>query len=502
LDDEKNGCWFPNQRYLAPILMRRQHPFLSPSGIVLTLLLTIILALLLGLTGGQMFSPGLLTAQAEAGETRGGVTSHAEIKACNTCHQPLKSEQAALCLDCHTEIQTQLDTPDGLHAKLDPNTSCFACHSDHRGRDFDPVAGGLESFDHSLTSFSLLWHQVDYNAAPLACESCHKEGDFSTVPNCTDCHAAHDAPFMAQHEQDFGPDCLACHDGVARMTNFDHAQTAFPLEGQHATTNCTACHTDRQFTDLPTDCAACHAEPALHAGLFDPTCESCHTPDSWTPATLNGTAFDHETQTRFSLVQHQADFAGNLMNCASCHETTLEIVDLNVCTTCHAQADAVFMAAHAQQFGSACLDCHDGVDRMHDFDHANFFVLDGRHAEIECAACHAEQFAGTPTGCVACHAEPSLHAGVFGLQCESCHSTTAWAPASLKAHTFPLDHGEEGLIACETCHTTTYVQYTCDACHDPAEMRAEHSDEGITDITNCVECHPTGLEDEAESDGD
>ncbi|NUM44197.1 MAG: hypothetical protein HUU38_05775 [Anaerolineales bacterium] len=479
--------------------MRRQHPFLSPSGIVLTLFLTVILALLFWLTGGQMFSPGPLTAQAETGETRGGVASHAEIATCNTCHQPLKTKQAVLCLDCHTEIQTELATTDGLHAKLDPQLPCFACHADHQGPDFDPTLASVENFDHTITSFSLLWHQVDYNAAPLACAGCHPGDDFSVdQQTCRTCHTDHDAPFMTQHEQDFGTDCLACHDGVDRMTDFDHAQTAFPLEGKHVDTSCVGCHTDQQFADLSTECAACHAEPAIHAGLFDPTCETCHTPAGWTPATLGETAFDH-AQTRFSLAQHQADFSGKVLNCASCHVTNLETMDQKVCTTCHAQADATFMTAHEQQFGADCLACHDGVDRMHDFDHASVFVLDGRHAEIECASCHAnQQFAGTPAECVACHEEPSIHAGVFGLQCETCHSTTAWTPASLKVHTFPLDHGGEGVIACETCHTTTYVQYTCDACHDPVEMREEHNEEGISDITNCMECHPTGLEDEGD----
>ncbi len=451
-----------------------------------------------------MFSPGALTAKAEEGETLGGVASHAEITACGTCHQPLKTKQTSLCLECHTDVQEQLTTANGLHAKLDTTLPCFECHSDHQGADFDPTLSGVENFDHSVTSFSLIWHQVDYNAAPLGCDGCHTGDDFSVnQQTCNDCHAAYDTPFMTQHQQEFGANCLECHDGLDRMTDFDHSQTDFPLEGQHATANCAGCHVNNQFEDLPAECVACHAEPAIHAGLFETTCESCHTTEAWSPATLGDTTFNHDTQTRFSLVQHQADFSGAVLNCASCHVTNLETVEMTICTTCHAQADAVFMASHEQEFGSDCLACHDGVDRMHDFDHARVFVLDGRHAEIECVACHADQkFTGTPAECVACHAEPPIHAGIFGVQCELCHSTTAWLPASLKTHTFPLDHGDEGMIACETCHVTTYVEYTCDNCHDPVEMKQEHSEEGISDITNCIECHPTGLEDEAESGGD
>ena len=438
--------------------MQRQHPFLSPTGIILTLLLTAILALLLAFTGGQMFSPGALTAQVQEGSMLGGVASHAEITTCRTCHQPLKTNQATLCLQCHTEIQTQLTTEIGLHAKFDPKLACFTCHSDHQGADFDPIRAGLDRFDHSVTSFSLIWHQVDYTTTPIQCANCHPGDDFSlNQQTCVDCHASHDPAFMTEHQQPYGNDCLACHDGVDRMANFDHTQTGFPLEGQHADTKCVDCHTDHQFAELPTQCVACHTEPAVHAGLFDTQCQACHTPHRWTPATLGSAAFDH-SQARFTLTYHKTDFSGAVLQCATCHQTDLRKVDLNVCTTCHAQADALFMAAHEQQFGSDCLACHDGVDRMHNFDHTQFFALDGHHAEIECVACHTnQQFAGTPSACASCHEEPSIHAGVFGVQCENCHSTTAWAPASLKFHTFPLDHGGEGMIACQTCHITLAI---------------------------------------------
>ncbi|MFQ5617268.1 MAG: hypothetical protein ACE5GO_12520, partial [Anaerolineales bacterium] len=67
--------------------------------------------------------------------------------------------------------------------------------------------------------------------------------------------------------------------------------------------------------------------------------------------------------------------------------------------------------------------------------------------------------------------------------------------ATLLSHLFPLDHGDRGEIDCLTCHTETYLQYTCDSCHKPAEMTREHNKEGIFDITNrCVECHPDGRE--------
>jgi hypothetical protein len=70
------------------------------------------------------------------------------------------------------------------------------------------------------------------------------------------------------------------------------------------------------------------------------------------------------------------------------------------------------------------------------------------------------------------------------------------------AHTFPLDHGEQGLIACEVCHVDRYTEYTCYGCHEhqPGEILSKHLEEGISrgELENCIACHATGLHDEAD----
>jgi hypothetical protein len=170
------------------------------------------------------------------------------------------------------------------------------------------------------------------------------------------------------------------------------------------------------------------------------------------------------------------------------------------------------MASHTADFGFACLECHDGLDSMEDFNHADVFVLDGSHDDLPCASCHVittadgsvvHRFEGTPNQCAGCHAEPAIHAGIFGLDCGSCHNTFAWRPAAMTNHSFPHDHGGEGEIACTVCHTTnTFLVYTCDRCHDPAEMFEEHEKEDIFNIAGrCAACHPNGLKDEAEGGG-
>ncbi len=104
-----------------------------------------------------------------------------------------------------------------------------------------------------------------------------------------------------------------------------------------------------------------------------------------------------------------------------------------------------------------------------------------------------------PHQCVACHEEPIVHADKFGINCARCHSTQAWVPALLTKHIFPLDHGSEEQLACQTCHVVNYFEHDCYQCHDhePEPMEVIHLDEGIADLANCAQCHPTGAEGEA-----
>ena len=470
---------------------------LSATGLAMTLLVLVVLALVYWRTGGRMFSPGPLA------------SAHADIEDCAACHQPFQRTQAELCMECHTEIETELASEEGLHARLRAPDQCLSCHPDHRGFDFDLHAQALANFDHDLTFFSLAHHAVNYEDGPIECAGCHTGEDFEPDPlACISCHTGHDPVFMAAHQGDFTPDCQACHDGLDTMADFNHAATLFPLTGLHAETVCTDCHTSDSLiagiaglgSGVPVQCAACHAEPAIHAGLFQSTCEDCHHSTGWSPALLNGTSFDHFIETGFSLVRHEVDFDGSLLDCRSCHEDSLRVFEQTVCEQCHTTGSPDFMATHVAEVGLDCLACHDGLDSMADFDHSTVFVLDGSHDELACASCHINHsFAGTPTDCAGCHAEPEIHAGIFGLNCESCHNTFAWRPAALTSHSFPLDHGGEGEIACSVCHAATFVEYTCDRCHEPAEMLERHTDKDIFGISGrCAECHPTGRE--AEND--
>jgi len=401
---------------------------------------------------------------------------------------------------------------------IDSVERCFRCHTDHQGEGFDPTQAAFAHFDHSSTRFSLIRHQVNYDTTPMACSSCHtSQGEFTaTATTCALCHADHDLAFTVQHASDFGEDCIPCHDGHDRMAEFDHQTTAFPLEYAHAGVACAACHSREAtrsvkgdaslvpvFEGTPKDCAGCHKDDDPHPGMFSGACEECHTPQGWTPAKFNGALFDHNSQTGFSLVRHSNDYDGSPLNCMDCHNGSQQSFNQERCVTCHSHGDerAAFMSEHLAEFGKACTGCHDGVDRMHNFDHDSIFPLDGKHAEIACQDCHANQnFTGTPQECVQCHAEPSIHAGFFGVQCQVCHSTQAWTPAPLRMHRFPLDHGNQGEVACEVCHSARYIEYTCYGCHehDPAGTEEQHRKEEIapTELMQCAKCHPTGQKEE------
>ena len=492
--------------------MKRPNTLASLIGVLITAIFLSVLALVTWRSGGKAFSPGPLTSQSSTQVIREGFTSHAEMEGqCDRCHQPLETTQGPLCLGCHIEVKTQIELQTGTHSLLDKVTDCARCHSDHQGRQFDAVQDAFDQFDHQRTHFSLSVHAVDYRARPLECTACHQfEAGFSVLTtSCIQCHGAQQPVFMQEHISTFGTACQACHDGRDTMALFEHSQTLFPLQGKHAQVSCRDRHkgihpenadqVPAVFKEAPEKCAGCHREPEAHAGMFSDDCASCHTESGWSPAVLAGTHFNHQSQGGFSLAHHHQDYQERAINCATCHPSGTETFDLHTCTDCHSQGEerASFMRQHQEQFGAACLDCHDGVDRLSDFEHNNFFSLEGRHGQIECQECHQNhRFRGTPVECVQCHAEPSIHAGFFGQRCLYCHTAGGWTPAYLRLHRFPLEHGRQDVQECTLCHTTIYDVYTCYGCHEhqPEAVLAAHTSAGITQIelSECALCHPDG----------
>lgn len=498
--------------------LSRQHPFISPIGCGSALLVVIGVAVVALFSGGKEFSPGevsALTQPTSASAQAGGFANHAEFEQfCFLCHAPFLGIRATLCEDCHTAVAEERATLTGLHGseQIGDTARCQTCHREHEGREMNLMTDARQQFDHRDMAFSLTRHVRDYAQQPLVtqCDTCHTGAHFAAERStCTLCHSAQNQIFMVDHLLAFGDDCLACHDGVDKQSHFDHGQTDFPLKALHAQVACAECHrADVPAADTLTACVACHAEPNAHLGMFGTDCAECHSPTGWSPATLSDTAFNHAQATGFALTSHTVDYNGAPFTCRACHSggenkplAEAFAFDQQTCVTCHVNADPTFMTEHTQQFGADCLSCHDGSGNMKNFDHANFFELDGQHATLECEQCHVEKkFKNTPKECVGCHAEPTVHFGVFGTDCAACHTTAAWTPARLTQHTFPLNHGEQGEVACATCHVDTYTTYTCYGCHEhnEADIVREHAEENIRGdrLANCMECHADGKEKE------
>jgi len=531
----------------------RRPGFVSPLSLIASALVVLVVAGITWLAGGILFSPGQLSAQSHPGQALNGVASHADLAGeCRACHPaPWAGERMSdRCLACHADVKNQIATNTGLHGVVSAgDDDCRQCHKDHRGAEGVLTEFQADEALHERTRFSLAQHTKQADGSPFECKACHVDGYARFDPAvCADCHAKLDAAFMTQHAADYGSDCLSCHNGAAKLAAFDHSKSAFPLDGKHLDLKCRACHAGRpQLAGLPVDCNGCHAARDPHQGKLGTECGSCHTAAGWTPAT-----FDH-AGTRFPLTGKHAGItclqchtdrtfaaAGLACNgchakddahqgkfgkdCAGCHQATawkdvtfdhsksafpldgkhtgVECLKCHAgpgfavagstCGACHAKDDA-----HKGQFGTDCGGCHRTTAWTDvSFDHSkSAFPLDGKHLTLQCAQCHDKGvFKGTATACSACHKQPATHVGAFFTgTCTDCHTTAGWKPANLRNHPFPLDHGGT-LSECAVCHPVNYATYTCYGCHEHTEAgtRAQHAEEGITDLRDCVKCHAGG----------
>jgi hypothetical protein len=178
--------------------------------------------------------------------------------------------------------------------------------------------------------------------------------------------------------------------------------------------------------------------------------------------------------------------------CTGCHINGVFKGTPTTCFACHANNDR-----HGGKYGTNCAGCHSTAAwKPATFDHAiSAFPLTGAHVNVVCTQCHINGvFSGTPKSCNACHSgADDPHAGKAGTNCQSCHTTTAWRPATL-THAFPLTHGNNPITACVTCHPSTTSAYTCFSCHEHTitNMAEKHREERDYSPTTCANCHANG----------
>jgi len=439
--------------------------------------------------------------------------SHQQLEGtlrCVLCHGGGRKEQMTTrCLECHKEIAWLLQQSRGYHARV-REQNCATCHPDHAGRDFAMIGwpgGDSSRFDHARTGWPLdgahvktrcgECHKPAFRVARAAklserrappwgwvgleraCVTCHEDvhhGRLSTA--CADCHTTTDFKTIAQGK-------------------FNHEKTRYPLRGRHRSVACEKCHdfsggkvtSSRAFASC-TDCHSdAHAGTATLAGRTV-DCASCHVVDDWRPATY--TVAQHRN-TKYPLEgKHQQ------VKCADCHVKNPSGVPAaqlgsagvwmrpasGACRDCHADDHNGQLASRSDR--GACGACH----RVEGWTPSTFTVaqhatlrlkLEGRHADIACAACHGPDRKDLPPlpgnqvlgkagvafkikeiECAACHLDP--HKGRFAAGgpraiaggCLGCHDVRSFRPAAadVAAHakfSFALE-GAHRAAACVGCH--------------------------------------------------
>lgn len=340
-----------------------------------------------------------------------------------------------------------------------------------------------------------------------------------------------------------------------------------PLSRPHSqlegSAHCLDCHQSRKGVDAE-KCLGCHELLAarvrvgegLHGRPDYADCKTCHIDHHGLEFELvwwgdeGQAAFDHE------LTGHRLEGAHQSLECRECHRTehVLDAARLRrhgkdpmrtflglgtECLSCHQDEH------RGQLAGRSCESCHsqESWRPAARFDHqAARFTLTGRHRDVGCPECHAEERdseameAGTfvrfaPVAwesCRACHQDP--HQARFGPDCESCHQTSGWLVLDDDAFDhrltrYPLEGRHRDLrcgschrageprrgiafAACRDCHEDEHAGQLarradggdCASCHDlagftPARYtRAEHQEvfalEGGHQEVACEACHP------------
>ncbi|RMH15713.1 MAG: cytochrome C [Gammaproteobacteria bacterium] len=315
---------------------------------------------------------------------------------CDLCHVDARYKKTPdKCVACHKAN----DIHNNKHGK-----KCDRCHV--------PKGWKKTRFKHDPKKYKL---KGQHDRA--SCMACHKADKFDDkVSNaCFSCHKVDDV-----HKTRFGKKCGDCH-GQENWDkqHFDHDKdTKFKLLGEHKDVKCDACHRGVIKTEkLGKNCYFCHKQDDVHKKQEGKQCENCHSEYGW----KKKVELDHD-QTRFPLMgQH------SILACESCHEDN-QYKDLSIrCISCHLEDDV-----HKKGMGEKCALCHTPNDwRIWRFDHNRNtdFVIDGKHKDLDCKACHLPKARTMkiPQKCRSCHRADDIHHGSFGRSCGKCHTTKSFS---------------------------------------------------------------------------
>jgi cytochrome c7-like protein len=256
--------------------------------------------------------------------------------------------------------------------------------------------------------------------------------------------------------------------GAAQAAEIETLLMPGKVSSAHASLEgtCANCHDRSDRSRQSSLCASCHKEvqedlragTGFHGrlgGRQQMQCRACHSEHQGRDADIVKFVpeqFDHQ-RTDFPLRD-----AHELLACTSCHQQGKRYREASTtCVDCHRKDEP-----HQGKLGKDCAACHDSVTWAHmKFDHSKTsFALSGKHADTACIACHfGNRYDGTPQRCVSCHAPDDPHRGARGIECGSCHTTSAWTSQR-------FDHARETGFALLGAHTRT----DCTGCHTSGRM--------------------------------
>ena len=417
---------------------------------------------------------------------------HATIVSdCKACHNEYFTNTPTECIGCHQQEYDIADNPNHLFLKL--STDCKECHSES--------VWSPSEFDHSKYFVLDGAHQLIEND----CIQCHSNGIEATPNTCVGCHLENfNTTVSPDHEIfNFSKDCATCHTTNPGWSpaQFNHDEY-YLLKGAHAAiaNECSSCHNE-SFMNTPTTCFGCHSSeynssqnPNHKEAGFPTDCTSCHSESAWTPSSFNHDQFFPLTGGHAYVdcrSCHQSGFTNTPSDCFSCHRTDY----MNTNNPDHEQLN----------FPQNCATCHTTNPgwRPAQFDHNQFYVLNGAHASIanECASCHNSSFTNTPTTCFGCHSSdynstsnPNHKEVGFPTDCVSCHSESAWTPSSFNHDQFFPLTGGHAYVDCRSCHQSgfTNTPSDCFSCHRTDYMNTNNPDhEQLNFPQNCATCHTT-----------
>jgi hypothetical protein len=188
---------------------------------------------------------------------------------CTVCHTTGNyADASTACYSCHQN--DYLGTTNPNHAASNFPTNCEKCHT---------LAPGWKpaTFDHSIFPLTL-------GHSGVACESCHVNGNYSTVSSdCISCHQTdYNTTTNPNHQSlSFSTVCTTCHTtnpGWKPAKYAQHDSQFFPIySGRHngTWTLCSECHTDPNNYAL-FDCKRCHSNVHQGKNYTNDQCYSCH----------------------------------------------------------------------------------------------------------------------------------------------------------------------------------------------------------------------------------